>query len=60
VEQGNTVPTGLEDLVAWASVKCDPMYNEIPIVLCLAYKEALSEIHPISIHLYGFLEDFSL
>lgn len=59
-DQTDTIPKDLEGLLAWASVERDPMYDEIPIALCLAYKETLPEIRPISIHLYGFLEEFSL
>ena len=59
-EQVNIVLMDLEAVVAWASMEYDPMYNEIPLVLCLAYKEALPKINPISFHLYGFLEEFSL
>ena len=56
----NIVPTDLEAVGAWASVEYDPMYDEIPLVLCLMYKEALPKINLILIHLYGFLEEFSL
>ena len=59
-DQKNTIPKDLEGLLAWASVERDPMYHEIPVALCLAYKETMPHVRPISIPLYGFLEEFSL
>lgn len=59
-EGSNTVPTVLEEMLSWASVERDPNYDGIPVALCLVYKEALPVVNPISVHLYGFLEEFNL
>ena len=55
-----SVPKGLQQMLLWASVDCDPNYDGLPIALCLIYKEALPDVQPISVHLYGFLEEFNL
>jgi len=55
-----SVPKNLQEMLAWASVDCDPNYDGVPIALCLVYKEALPKVQPISVHLYGFLEEFNL
>lgn len=59
-EGSNTVPTVLEEMLSWASVEHDPNYDGIPVALCLVYKEALPVVKLISVHLYGFLEEFNL
>ena len=49
-----TVPTNLDEMLAWASLEQDPVHHGIPVAMCLVYRKLLPNIEPIAVHLYGF------